>query len=182
MDIPQEDEIVKPGSKVQVDFTLADAEHASIQTDKNSFDVVAGLGQLLPQIEATLMGLRIGESRTLELKAHEAFGERDPGKIVEFDRDEFPEDVAAGDHFEAEQEGGSIIVLRVMEVLPDGVVIDLNHPLAGQSVFLTFTVREVRPATQIELDATSIQEKQTEVSKLDALLSPQSLLRGRNER
>ena len=182
MDIPQENEIVKPGSKVQVDFTLADAEHASIQTDKNSFDVVAGLGQLLPQIEATLMGLRIGESRTLELKAHEAFGERDPGKIVEFDRDEFPEDVAAGDHFEAEQEGGSIIVLRVMEVLPDGVVIDLNHPLAGQSVFLTFTVREVRPATQIELDATSIQEKQTEVSKLDALLSPQSLLRGRNGR
>jgi len=182
MDIPQEDEIVKPGSKVQVDFTLADAEHASIQTDKSSFDVVVGFGQLLPQIEATLMGLRIGESRTLELKAHEAFGERDPGKIVEFDRDEFPEDVAAGDHFEAEQEGGSIIVLRVMEVLPDGVVIDLNHPLAGQSVFLTFTVREVRPATQIELDATSIQEKQTEVSKLDALLSPQSLLRGRNER
>jgi len=182
MDIPQEDEIVKPGSKVQVDFTLADAEHASIQTDKSSFDVVVGFGQLLPQIEATLMGLRIGESRTLELKAHEAFGERDPGKIVEFDRDEFPEDVAAGDHFEAEQEGGSIIVLRVMEVLPDGVVIDLNHPLAGQSVFLTFTVREVRPATQLELDATSMQEKQTEVSKLDALLSPQSLLRGRNER
>ena len=182
MDIPNGNEIVKPGSRIQVDFTLADAEHASVQTDKSSFEVVVGLGQLLPQIEATLMGLRIGESSTLELKALEAFGERDPGKIIEFDREEFPEDVAAGDHFEAEQEGGTLIVLRVMEVLPDGVVIDLNHPLAGQSIFLTFKVRDVRPATQLELDALSSQEKHTEVSKLDALLSPQSLLRGRNGR
>ncbi len=182
MDPINEHSIVEAGCKIRVDFSLADEEHATVQTDKTSFDVVIGFGQLLPQIEAALMGARLGETKKLELKPKQAFGERDPQKIVEFDRDEFPKDVAAGDHFEAEQEDGGIIVLRVMEVLPDGVVIDLNHPLAGQSVFLALTVADIRPASQEELDAAKSQRKDAEVARLGNLLSPESLLRGRTER
>lgn len=182
MATPNDNDIIRPGSKVHVDFTVSDEEHATVQTDRSSFEVVVGFGQLLPQIEHTLLGMREGEKRTLVLAPHEAFGERDQAKVVEFDREEFPPDVVAGDHFEAEQENGAIVVLRVVEVLPDGVLIDLNHPLAGQSVFLTLAVTNVRPATQLELDSASSAAKRSAAEKLDALLPPERLLRGRNER
>jgi FKBP-type peptidyl-prolyl cis-trans isomerase SlyD len=182
MDPTIEHSIVEAGCKIRIDFTLLDEEHATVQTDKASFEVVMGFGQLLPKIEAVLMGARMGETRTVKLKPREAFGDRDPAKIVEFDRDEFPEDVAPGDHFEAEQEDGGIVVLRVMEVLSDGVVIDLNHPLAGQSVSLALTVMDIRPASQDELETAQSQRKEAEGGRLSNLLAPESLLRGRTER
>ena len=182
MDTPNSYDLVRPGSKIRVDFALSDEEGVVAQTDKNAFDVVIGFGQLLPKIETLLLGARKGETKVLQLNAAEAFGERDPSKIVEFDRDEFPKDVTAGDHFEAEQEAGAILVLRVVEVLDDAVVVDLNHPLAGQNVSLSLTVVELRPATQSELEIAKSQKNRTPTGGLDILLAPESLLRGRKQR
>jgi len=182
MEMPVESELVEPGSKIRVEFALEDENGSGVQADKDSFDVIVGFGQLLARIETALLGMRLGETVTLTLAAEEAFGKRDPCKIIEFDRDEFPPDVVAGDHFEAEQQDGTILVLRILEVLQDGVVVDLNHPLAGQKVHLALTVRQVRPATKSELDAMLASEKRTATFELDALLPPQSLLRGRTER
>jgi len=182
MDALDNNDIVKSGSKIRVDFALSDEDGVVVQADKRSFEVIIGFGQLLPQIESVLTGARSGETRELRLKAHEAFGERDPEKIIEFDREEFPEDVAPGDHFEAEQTDGTILVLAVIEVLKDAVVVDLNHPLAGQNVSLHLTVVELRPANQSELDEAKSERNRSKRTVLDILLPPESLLRGRSER
>ena len=182
MDTEDNHTLVTPGSKIRVEFVVADEAGIVVQTDKNAFDVVIGFRQLLPQIEGILIGARIGQTKSVRLQAREAFGERDPAKIIEFDRDEFPSDVAAGDHFEAEQEDGTILVLRVMEVLDDAVVVDLNHPLAGQCISLRLTVAESQPATQAELDEAKSQQKEVGSGELSALLAPERLLRGQQRR
>jgi FKBP-type peptidyl-prolyl cis-trans isomerase SlyD len=143
---------VGPETFVAIDYTVYDAE-GDVVADKCRLACVFGRGQLLPAIEQVLDGMGAGESRTLTLKARDAYGKRDPKAVLEVDREEFPEDVAPGDRFEVENESGQLLVLRVLEVGSDTVHVDMNHPLAGQDIKVDVSVLEVRPATAAELKA-----------------------------
>jgi FKBP-type peptidyl-prolyl cis-trans isomerase 2 len=88
------------------------------------------------------------------LAPHEGFGERDPEALIEVDRADLPSHVAEGDQFDADRDDGSgMVFLKVLEVRDDVVVLDTNHPLAGQKVRLRVHVRSVRPASTEEMEA-----------------------------
>jgi FKBP-type peptidyl-prolyl cis-trans isomerase SlyD len=112
---------------------------------------VCGFGMLLPAVEQRLEGLVAGAKKSFELAAEDAYGPRDPNAEVEFDRAEFPADIAEGDRYEVEREDGTPLVLRVLGVGEEGVFVDLNHPLAGQRVRFDVEVLEARAATGDEL-------------------------------
>jgi FKBP-type peptidyl-prolyl cis-trans isomerase SlyD len=95
----------------------------------------------------------VGDVVTISLAPKEAFGHRDPARVLEVSSDDFPPDVQPGDRFEVENEDGGILVLSVLEVGEGFVVVDSNHPLCEQTVKLVVTVLEVRPATEEELSA-----------------------------
>jgi FKBP-type peptidyl-prolyl cis-trans isomerase SlyD len=177
--LPAGTETATTGKLIQVDFILRDAEGQSVQADQSSFSVIIGSGQLLPRIEGALIGLSVGDRATLKLQPKEAFGERDAAKVIEFDRDEFPSDVVAGDHFEAEQDGGAVVVLRIVEVEPDFVKVDLNHPLAGQRVELEFVVKGIRQADEQELADAQVRAKTPSEHTSNGLMPVGRLLRGR---
>ena len=179
---PDDVGLVAPGSAVEVTFTLRDEEGSLVQTDQDSFNVIIGSRRLLPQIETGLLGLHVGEHRTIRLKPNEAFGHRDAAKVIEFDRDEFPSDVRQGDHFEAEEENGGVLVLRILDVQADHVRVDLNHPLAGQTSEFELLVTSIRRATEQELEAATAPEKSQTSKERDALLPVGRLLQGRNQR
>jgi FKBP-type peptidyl-prolyl cis-trans isomerase SlyD len=183
---------VGPDTFVTLSYSVFDAE-GDVVADQSQLSCVFGRGQLLPAIEHVLDGMSAGERRTLTLKARDAYGKRDPKAVIEVDRDEFPEDVAPGDRFEMENEAGGLLVLQVLDVGPDSVVVDLNHPLAGQDIRVELHVHEVRPATTSELaEAESMLEEQAalEAEAFSAgllpdgptpgLVSVESLLRGRS--
>ncbi len=172
-------EAVTKGKLVKVDFILRDVEGQSVQGDQSSFTTVIGSGQLLPRIERALIGLGVGDRATLKLQPKEAFGERDAAKLIEFDRDEFPPDVVAGDHFEAEQDGGAVVVLRIVEVQPEFVKVDLNHLWPASSIELEFFVRSIRQADKQELEDTQAQAKTPYDPKDGGLMPAGRLLRGR---
>lgn len=117
-----------------------------------SVTVVIGCGQLLPALEAALDGLRIGEKATVELEPDAAFGGWDPAAVIEIAREELPPEAAPGDVFEAEHESGTTLLLKVLDVRDDSVLLDTNHPLAGQRVLFDLEVLAVRPATEDELE------------------------------
>jgi FKBP-type peptidyl-prolyl cis-trans isomerase SlyD len=135
---------------------------------------------LLPALEAALEGLSAGAHKTVELAARDAYGERDPASQLEFARDEFASDVAPGDRLELERDDGSVVVVSVLDVNDEGVVVDLNHPLAGQRVRFEIEVLEARPATAEELQ---IAESALEAGEEDpeeatgGLIPPSDLLR-----
>jgi FKBP-type peptidyl-prolyl cis-trans isomerase SlyD len=136
----------------------------------------------LPQVERALEGALPGEARSVQVKAKEAFGERDPKALLEVDPADFPADVAPGDSFEAEGSEGEVIVLRVLDVTPDAVIVDQNHPLAGRSLRVELSVLDTRPATPEELDAAArgldapVQTAETQ------LIVAERLLRGPTQR
>jgi FKBP-type peptidyl-prolyl cis-trans isomerase SlyD len=101
--------------------------------------------------------------------------------VVEVDRSDFPPDVAPGDRFDAEGDDGRPVLLQVLDVTEDAVVLDGNHPLAGQRVRFEIAAHEVRPASAEELlAAEELLEGAPDGgnSPLEALVPVERLLRG----
>ena len=175
---------VGPDTRVELAYAVYDADGEEV--DRSPADepltVVFGYGQLLPAVEHAIQGLRSGQSRELFLAPSQGFGERDPKGIIEVDRGDFPEDVAAGDRYEMENEKGELLVLKVLDVVDDAVVLDTNHPLAGQRVRVEVSVRDVRPATSAELISAQARLDAPEESGPASLISADRLLRGRTQR
>jgi FKBP-type peptidyl-prolyl cis-trans isomerase SlyD len=115
---------------------------------------VHGYGMLVPGLEAALAGLRAGDERDIVVPAEAGYGEYDEELVLEIERSEFPEPgaVAVGDEFVAESPEGEEIPMTVVEVKDDAVVVDANHPLAGVTLRYSVKVRDVREATQKEIE------------------------------
>jgi FKBP-type peptidyl-prolyl cis-trans isomerase SlpA len=116
---------------------------------------VAGCGELLPGLERRLWGLREGEHVEFMVPMEEAFGQPDPENIQVWSRKVFPPEMELRPgkkvlprHLPFEPE----YPLTIKEVQDDKVVLDLNHPLAGQDLYYEVEVLEVRPATEEELE------------------------------
>jgi len=111
-----------------------------------------GRGQILPGLERALVGRSAGDRLELVLAPRDAFGERDPAGVQEVPRTAFPAgfEPRAGMELTARNERGEPVRYTVREVRPEGVVVDLNHPLAGRELHVEARVVAVRPATPDE--------------------------------
>jgi FKBP-type peptidyl-prolyl cis-trans isomerase SlyD len=114
---------------------------------------VHGYAQIVPGIERQIEGLRAGDKRSFTIASDEAFGDRDEDAVFEVDKADFPNPglVEIGDEFTAEGEDGEMIPMRVVEIRPDGFLVDANHPLAGQTLRVDMAVASVRAASEEEI-------------------------------
>jgi FKBP-type peptidyl-prolyl cis-trans isomerase SlyD len=164
---------VGPGTSVKLHYVVRDDEGEAVADEV--VERVFGYGQLLPTVEQAIDGLGAGAKRNARLRPQDAFGERDPKAVIEVQRTEFPDDVAPGDHFEAEDAEGKFVMLTVLDVDAERVVVDQNHPLAGLSLALELHVLDVRVADSAEIDAA--EAALGEASPRDiSLIPPQALL------
>jgi FKBP-type peptidyl-prolyl cis-trans isomerase SlyD len=166
-----------PGVWTRLKYRAFDAEGEALEPEAVETGCVFGYGALLPGLEAALAGKRAGARIAVELEPRDAFGRRDPARLVEVERDEFPPDVAPGDRFDAEQDDGTPIVLSVLEVAENCVVLDLNHPLAGQRVRFEVEVLEARPASADELALAEAALQGEPEGPEEPLIDPARLLR-----
>jgi FKBP-type peptidyl-prolyl cis-trans isomerase SlyD len=112
-----------------------------------------GWGAMPPGLEEAMMGMETSDHKVVRLSPQEAYGDLDRELIMEVPRSDFAADIElkTGLVFETENEEGHPVYFIVQEVHPDHVVIDFNHPLAGKELEVSFTVRQVREATQEDL-------------------------------
>ena len=109
---------------------------------------MTGVGQIIPGLEVALVDLPIGTKKRVEVPAHEAYGEKDLQKILTVKRDQLPEgDIKAGDMFRGHE--GEVVTVTAIN--GDTVVIDSNHPLAGQKLIFDVEIATVREATKDEI-------------------------------
>jgi FKBP-type peptidyl-prolyl cis-trans isomerase SlyD len=89
----------------------------------------------------------------VELAPAEAYGEHDATKIETLPRGAFAQvpNVAVGMHLEGQDTHGRTFTVRVLEIRKDTVVIDANHPLAGETLTFAMEVLAIREATADEL-------------------------------
>ena len=141
--------IVADDIVVSLDYTLRldDGEIIETTTDDGPVEFIQGYGQVLSGLEAKLYGMRVGDEKQLVIEAEDGYGEYDPEAVEVVPRDMFPEDVdlTEGTPLElVDEENDEVIEGTISEIRQDGVVIDLNHPLAGETLYFHVRIMALR--------------------------------------
>jgi peptidylprolyl isomerase len=138
-DQTSDERVVQTGDNVSVHYTgtLDDGSVFDSSIGGATLDFTAGAGQMIAGFDAAVMGMEVGESKTFRLSPAEAYGERSDDLLVEVGRDQVPAELAPGQEL-VDGVGNRVVVVEVRD---DVVVIDQNHPLAGE--FLTFEIELV---------------------------------------
>jgi FKBP-type peptidyl-prolyl cis-trans isomerase SlyD len=146
---------VEEGRVVSMDYLVRLASGQVVETSvgKTPIDYLHGGGQILPALERALQGLREGEQASFSIPAEDAYGPRKEDNVVTLPRGLFPDevDLKPGLCLYARASGGQSYPITVREVRSDTVLVDLNHPLAGERLFFEVTIRAVRAAGTEEI-------------------------------
>jgi FKBP-type peptidyl-prolyl cis-trans isomerase SlyD len=112
-----------------------------------------GRRQIVPGVEKAVEGLEPGSLLEVVVAPDEAYGDRDPAGVFVVPRAAFPtgEEVAPGMMFSASRPDGKAVTFRVIEANDQLVLVDTNHPLAGETLHISIHVHTVRSATTDEL-------------------------------
>jgi FKBP-type peptidyl-prolyl cis-trans isomerase SlyD len=157
---------------VSLTWRLADAQGVEIDELSEPVEFFFGGDDLLAKVEEAIVGHEAGDEMTLHLEPEHAFGEYDPELVFFEERSLFPEGAEPGMQFEGPPPGSATAgmpedaIYTVTEVYPDHVVLDGNHPLAGIALRLALVIRDVREASEEEIEAGSV--GQSAVSVLGA--------------
>ena len=133
----------KEGDLVKVHYTgkLKDARIFDSSQDAQPLEVTLGSGQVIPGFEKAVVGMSVGDAKTVEIAADEAYGPYREELVVEVDQERVPDDLTlkVGQQLVLRQAEGPPIRVTVTEMSEKSVTLDANHPLAGED--LTFEVR-----------------------------------------
>jgi len=111
-----------------------------------------GYDGIFPLVERALAGKTVGDQCRVRLEPEDAFGDYDAELMRLEPREKFPGNLEVGMRFEGRgEESGETVIYTVTDVTEDKVVVDGNHPLAGQTLHFSCTVTGVRAATAEEL-------------------------------
>ncbi len=120
---------------------------------------IYGVGQMLPEFERQLKGLKVGDNFSFGLSSKDAYGEYDKEAVIEVSKSIFMVDgklntdlLVVGRMIPLQAQNGHIFNAKVLEILDDVVVMDLNHPMAGKNLHFTGNIVEIREATKEELE------------------------------
>jgi FKBP-type peptidyl-prolyl cis-trans isomerase SlyD len=136
--------VVENGRTISIEYTLKldDGSTADTNVGGDPLRYVQGEGQILPALENALDGLSVDDSREVTLPPSEGYGEVDPARRQNVDPEQIPEDARqVGAQLIAVDGEGQRVPVRVHEVQEGAIVLDLNHPLAGET--LHFDVKVV---------------------------------------
>ena len=138
---------VNVNSTVTVNYTgkLEDGSifDSSLNEGREPLTAELGKGQLIPGFENGLIDMEIGDKKTVEIPASEAYGDYNENLIAEVSKDKVPEGVEAGAMLQTFGPTGPMIV-KVVEIKDDVVLLDANHPLAGKDLIFDLELLEVK--------------------------------------
>lgn len=132
--------------------TLAGEQLEEATAESPAAYLHGGYDGIFPKVEEALEGKSAGAEVDLVLEPDDAFGEYDAELVRVESVDVFPEEVHVGMQLEGASEDGQHVMLFTVTDVADGkVVVDGNHPLAGQSLRLQCVVSAVRAASAEEV-------------------------------
>lgn len=137
-----DDLVIEKGKKVKMDYVLLiNSDQVETTQGKAPLEFTVGNGSVIPGLESQLIGMKIGEQKKVIVDPKDAYGPVDPSAFKEVPKSSMPQDteLKPGLVVEVEDPQGGTFPGVVWEVKDQSVVLNFNHPLAGQT--LEFDVR-----------------------------------------
>jgi FKBP-type peptidyl-prolyl cis-trans isomerase SlyD len=146
---------VSQDAVVSIHYTLRNDQGETLDSSAGGEPLayLHGNGNLIPGLERALEGKSTGDKLNVTVAAEDAYGELDPSLVQDVPRAAFRgiDDIQVGMQFQAESNHGPRAVV-VTKVAADVITVDGNHPLAGQSLSFEVEIKDVRTATEEELE------------------------------
>jgi FKBP-type peptidyl-prolyl cis-trans isomerase 2 len=143
---------VKVGDTVRVHYTgrLTTGEQFDSSAGREPLEFEVGAGMMIKGFDDAVVGMQIGDKKTVSLAPAEAYGERRQEMIVEFPKENFPAEITPEVGMQLMMNNGAEhqVPVTITEILVDVVILDANHQLAGQE--LVFDIE------MVEIDAKSL--------------------------
>ena len=141
---------------VTIDYTLTDNDGTVLDSSEGGEPLayLHGQGNIIAGLEEALEGLSAGDAVDVTVLPEKAYGERRDDLIQVVPRERFVTDgeIEVGMTFHSHESDNGGRVVRVVEVSPEQVTIDGNHPLAGVTLNFSVRIQDVREASAEELD------------------------------
>ncbi|MCC5921752.1 MAG: FKBP-type peptidyl-prolyl cis-trans isomerase [Cyclobacteriaceae bacterium] len=137
----------KNGDKVKVHYTgtLTDGNVFDSSREREPLEFELGQGNMIPGFEKAVLGMKVGEVVSVEIPSAEAYGEKSEEMFIPVPKSEVPADIEpqVGQQLAVQQQNGQSVPVTVVEVTEEQIVLDANHPLAGQDLKFEIELMEI---------------------------------------
>ncbi|TYC80007.1 peptidylprolyl isomerase [Stappia sp. BW2] len=133
----------KSGDTVRLHYkgTLDDGSVFDSSEGRDPLEFTVGSGQIIPGLDQAIPGMKVGDEKTVRIEPDNAYGAHNPGARQAVPRSNIPDNIPleVGLQLQAQTENGQMMTVTVVEISENEVILDANHPLAGQA--LTFEIQ-----------------------------------------
>ena len=144
---------IKMNSIVNMTYEIKDIDGNILESSSEPVEYLhGGFDNIFPKVEEAMHGKKIGDEIVVSLEPADAFGTYDESLVQIEPTSAFPEnELKQGMQFEGEDSSGEVITYTVTDIADGKVIVDGNHPWAGQRIIFTAIVGDIRLANYQEL-------------------------------
>ena len=144
---------VTSGDKVRVHYhgKLRSGETFDSSDGREPLEFTVGGGDVIKGFDQGVMGMQVGDKKTVEIVAQDAYGDKHDEMVIEFPKTQFPPEMKpeVGMQLMMNNGAGQQFPVTITEVKDETVVLDANHPLAGQDLIFDIELVEIVPTSRI---------------------------------
>ncbi|MCU1715692.1 peptidylprolyl isomerase [Pseudomonas sp. 5P_3.1_Bac2] len=147
--------LIAANKAVSIDYTLTNDAGEVIDSSAGGAPLVYlhGAGNIIGGLEKALLGKQVGDELQVSVEPEEAYGEYSAELVATLNRSMFEgvDELEVGMQFHASAPDGGMQIVTIRELDGDDVIVDGNHPLAGQRLNFKVKVVAIRDASDEEL-------------------------------
>ncbi|MDD2251902.1 MAG: peptidylprolyl isomerase [Dehalococcoidales bacterium] len=132
------------GETVKVHYTgmFSDGQVFDSSINREPLEFTIGEGSVIPGFDSAIVGMKVGENKTITIPCAEAYGERNDNAIATIDRSQLPEGLepSIGQQLSASRPDGTGAIVTITKVEENTITVDGNHPLAGKDLTFDLTL------------------------------------------
>ncbi len=137
----------KNGDNVKVHYTgkLLNGEQFDSSAGREPLEFTVGAGQMIKGFDLAIPGMAVGDKKTINIAAVDAYGEKSDEAIIEFPKANVPADMKLepGMQLTLSNEYGQPVPVTVIEEKGDVIILDANHFLAGKELVFDIELVEI---------------------------------------
>jgi peptidylprolyl isomerase len=144
----QPGDVVENGDTVGVYYrgTLDDGTEFDSNVGGDPLQFPVGEGKVIEGFDKAVLGMAVGDRKTVTIPADEAYGPYREDQVLEIDREQFPPAIEVGQDVPVTNQQGQMLVARIVEITDTTVKVHLNHPLAGEDLTFEIELAELTKA------------------------------------
>ncbi len=155
---------IADGHVVEMNYTLTNSKGEVLDSSsgKAPLAFIQGKQNIIPGLEKEMKGKKAGDKFKVTVQPEEGYGTRNEAMVGPVPKEQFGEEapnVQVGMQFQVEGPEGQVLLVTVVEVRENEVVLDGNHPLAGETLHFDIEVMSLREATKEELESGDLKKE-----------------------